>query len=63
MPHLAAGPSRALAVEVDGGAGNREPPRVVVDLVPDQVGHDDLTVADRLAERPSGDGANMLLEL
>ncbi len=62
-PILRPGPRRALAVEVDGGAGDGQPSLVVVDIVPDQVGHGDRAVADRLAERPAGDGADVLLEL
>src|ERR1700722_16467949 len=63
MPHLAPGPGYALAVEVDGGAGNLKPIRIAVDLVPDQVGHGDFAVADGFAERPSGNRADMLFEL
>src|SRR3974390_3109065 len=63
MTHLATWPGCALAVKVDRGSGNREPLRIVVDLVPDQVRHGDLAMADGFAERPSSDRANMLLEL
>ena len=63
MAHLAAGPRRALAVEMHGGAGNRQPLLVAEDVVADQVGHGHLAMADRLAERPAGDGADVLLEL
>ena len=63
MSHLAARPRRALAVEVHGGAGHRQPSLVVEDVVADQIGHGDRAMADRLAERPAGDGADVLLEL
>src|SRR5882724_13612909 len=63
MPHLAARPRRALAVKVDGGAWFRQPLLVVKDFVADQVGHGHRAVADGFAEWPSGDGADMLLEL
>src|SRR3954452_25520599 len=63
MPHLAAGPRRALAIEMHGGAGNRQPLLVVVDVVPNQIGHGDLTMAHRLAERPAGNRPDVLLKL
>src|SRR5579863_550574 len=63
VPHLAARPCRALAVEVDAGAWNRQPLLVAVDFVPDQVGHRDRTMTDRLTQRPTGDRADVLLEL
>src|SRR6478736_4117913 len=63
MPHLAAGARRALAIEMHSGAGNRQPLLVVVDIVPDQIGHRDRGVADRFAERPAGNGPYVLLEL
>src|SRR5271167_2779179 len=63
MPHLAAGPGCTLAVEVDGGARNRQPSLIAVDVVPDQVGHGDMPIAEGLAQRPSGDGADVLFEL
>src|SRR3954449_1391897 len=63
MPHFPARARRTLAVEMDSGTGNREPPRVILDVVADQIGHGDLAVAHRLAERPTGNGADVLLEL
>ena len=60
MPHLAARPWRSLAVEVDGGAGHRQPALIVVDVVADQVGHGDPAMADRLAQRPAGNGPDVL---
>jgi hypothetical protein len=63
MAHLAARPRRALAVEVNGGAGHRQPLLVVEDIVADQVGHGDLAVTNRLAERPAGNRPDVLLEL
>src|SRR5581483_10453578 len=63
MAHLAAGPRRSLAVDVNGCAGNRQPFGIARNLVPDQVGHGDLAMPDRLAERPAGNRADVLLEL
>jgi len=63
MPHFPARSRWPLAIEVHGRAWNRQPLFVAVDLVPDQVGHGDRAMSDRLAERPSGNGADMLLEL
>src|SRR5712671_6086779 len=62
MPHLAARPRRALAVKVDGGAWFRQPVLVAQDVVADQVGHGDRAMADGFTQRPSGDGADVLLE-
>src|SRR5262249_34075986 len=63
MAHLAARPRRALAIEVNGRAGNGQPLLVIVNLVPDQVGHGHLAVAQRFSQGPARDGADMLLEL
>src|SRR6185295_5951860 len=63
MAHLAARPRRALAVEVNRGAGHRQPLLVAQDIVADQVGHGDLAVTNRLAERPAGNRPYVLLEL
>src|ERR1700690_1665108 len=63
MSHFAPGAGGALAIEVDGRAGNGEPFPIAVDLVADQVGHGDLAMAARLAERPPGNGADVLFEL
>src|ERR1700684_1093289 len=63
MPHLAPGPGCALAVEVNGGARNRQPIHITVDLLPDPVGHGSFAVADGFAERPSRNRTDMLLEL
>src|SRR5438874_789664 len=57
MSHLATGPRRAFAIEMHGGAGNRQPWLVIVNVVPDQVGHGDRAMADRLAQRPAGNRA------
>src|SRR5260370_13804338 len=63
MSHLPARPRRTLAVEVDSRAADGKPLLVAIDIVPDQVGHGDRAVTNRLAERPAGDGADMLLKL
>src|SRR5262249_19965077 len=63
VPHLAARPRRPLAVEVHRGARNRQPARIIVDVVADQIGHGDLAVADGLAQRPPGNRPDMLLAL
>src|SRR6202171_5714431 len=63
MPHLAARPRRTLAVKVDGRARDGQPLLIIIDIVPDQIGHGDRAVTDRLAERPACNGADMLLEL
>src|SRR6476646_5916879 len=63
MAHLPARARRPLAVDVHSGTGNGEPTLVTVDLVPDQIGHGNGTMPDRLSERPAGNGADMLLEL
>src|SRR5689334_8805265 len=63
MSHLPAGPGDALAVDVNGGSTHAQPSPVIVDLVTDQVGHGDGSVSNGLAERPAGDGADVLFEL
>src|SRR5258708_8631317 len=63
MAHLPARPCRTLAVEVDGGAGDREPLLIVVDIAPEEFGRGDGAGTTGLAERPAGNGANMRLEL
>src|SRR5580693_2053591 len=63
MPHLAAGPHRTLAVKMHRRPGNREPAPVILDLAADEVRHLDPAAADRLAERPAGHRADVLLEL
>src|SRR6202051_2907992 len=63
MPHFAARPRRTLAVEVDGRARDGQPLLVAIDIVADQIGHGARPMAHRLAERPAGDGADVLLEL
>src|SRR5258708_38743500 len=63
MPHLPAWPCRALAVEVDSRAGDGEPLLIAMAIGPDQVGHGDRAVTNRLAAGPAGAGADMLLEL
>src|ERR1700728_4907047 len=63
MSHFAPGPGGTLAIEVDGRAGNGEPFPIAVDLVADQVGHGDLAMAERLAERPPGNSADGLFQL
>src|SRR5882672_367440 len=63
MAHLPARPGCALAIEVNGRARFGQPRLVAVDLVPDQIGHGDGAVTDRLAERPARNGPDMLLEL
>src|SRR5580704_979548 len=63
MAHLAAGPHRALAVKMHRRSGNIEPVPVILDLAADEVRHLDPTAADRLAERPAGHRADVLLEL
>src|SRR5258708_24069176 len=63
MPHLPARPRRPLAVDVERCAGDGEPLPIAIDIVPDQVGHGDRAMTNRLAERPAGDGADVLLEL
>src|ERR1700759_2600990 len=63
MDHLAARPRYPLAEEVDGCPWTLEPLLIGIDLVPDQIGHGDLAMPQRLAERPAGDCPYMLLEL
>src|ERR1700730_6920152 len=63
VSHLSARSRRTLAIEVYGRARHRQPLLIAVDLVPDQIGHDDRAMTDRLAERPAGNGADVLLEL
>jgi len=63
VAHLAAGARRALAVQMHRGTGDGEPLLVVQDVVADQVGHGDVAMAHRFAERPTGDRADVLLEL
>src|SRR5579862_3894419 len=63
MAHLAAGPHRGLAVKMHRGSWNREPAPVILDLAADEVRHLDAPAADRLAERPAGHRADVLLEL
>jgi hypothetical protein len=46
-----------------GSAWNRQPLLIAQDVVPDQIGHGHRPMADRLAERPAGNGADVLLEL
>src|SRR4051794_13580243 len=63
MAHLAAGSRWTLAVKMHGGAGDGQPLLIAQDVVTDQIGHGHLAMADRLAEWPPGDGADVLLEL
>ena len=62
VPHFAAGPD-GLAVEMDGCSGHREQLRILVDHTSDQVDHLDLAVTNGMAQRPSGDRPDVLLEL
>jgi hypothetical protein len=59
MAHLPSQPRRALAVEVNGRAGHAQPSLIVVDFIPDPIGHCDRAMTDRFAERSAGDGADM----
>ena len=52
-----------LAIKMHGGAGDGQPLLVAEDIVANQVRHGHLAMADRFAERPAGDGADVLLEL
>src|SRR5260370_3025972 len=63
MAHLAAGPHRGLAIKMHRRTGDREPAPVVLDLATDEVRHLDPPATDRLAERPAGHRADVLLEL
>src|SRR3974377_879338 len=62
MSHLAARPSLGLTVEMQGEifAGKLAP---AVHIGADQIGHDRIAVAFRVAERPAGNGPDMVLEL
>src|SRR6516225_1192843 len=63
VTHLAAGKRLGLAVHVKSSArlrGNRRPGG---DLIADEVAHDRIGVAGRIAKRPTADRTDMLLEL
>src|SRR5258708_19333954 len=62
MAHLAARPRRPFAVEVDGRARDGQPLLIAVDFVPDQIGHGDRAMTDRLAERPPADAPGLLFD-
>src|ERR1051326_9462844 len=62
MPHLAAGADLRLAIEMQGSAARRE--RLpIARLLADDVFHHRAGMTRWIAERPTGDGADVLLEL
>src|ERR1051326_6804715 len=63
VPHLAAGADTRLAVEMHGGARHPEPLAIFLHLGADEVDHFDPSAAHRCRQRPTGDRADVLLEL
>src|SRR5262245_45123958 len=63
VAHLAPGTRLGLAVEMQGRARLRRQLEPGVRLVADQVHHLGVAVARRRAERPAGDGTDVILEL
>ena len=63
MAHLAARPRGGLAIDVQAFARLRQLGLAALDVGSDEVFHHCVRMAGWVAERPSGDGADMLLEL
>lgn len=63
MSHFAAGPCFSLAIEMDERTGFRQPIWNGDNIVADQIGHDAIAVAGRIAQWQPGNGADMLFEL
>ena len=63
MPHLAAQPRLALAVEVEARAGLGGEFLPIPGPCAQEIGHHDVGLANSRAERPAGDRADMVLEL
>ena len=63
MAHLAALAGFGLAVEVQAGVGFGRQGVPLVDVVAQQIGHLDPGVGGGRAQRPAGEGADMLFEL
>src|SRR6185312_8652274 len=63
VAHLAAGPRLALAIEVDGGAGQGGELAPFLDIRSNQIGHYRIAMARSLAKRPAANGPDVILEL
>src|SRR2546430_1867411 len=63
MPHLAAGPRLGFSIKMERSHGLRCEACPIVGLIAQQICHDCIAVAIRIAERPAGNGADVLLEL
>src|SRR5688572_15435862 len=63
MPHLAALPRLALAIEVQAEIAISSERGPGVGIMADEIAHLSITVTRRRPERPAGNGTDMVLEL